>query len=301
MLIKMTQVTVTVKEAFSEFIDSKRANGIKEKTLQTYQGHFNSIGRFLPVEKEIGELSKKDIEQAILEMKQIGCGNNSLRSYTATMQSFMSWCKAEGYSELTVKLYKGEETIKDTYTTQELEKLLAKPNKKTCTFPEYRNWVIINLLLNSGCRASTIRNILNQDVNLDDGLIKYRHTKNGLQQMVPLCQEMRKILKEYMKVRQGQPNDYLFPNQVDQQITEYGLSEAIRRYNRSRGVTKTSIHLFRHSYAERYLKAGGNAFNLQRILGHTTLTMTRHYCRVYDADIVKDYDNFSPLQTLKSN
>lgn len=48
-----------------------------------------------------------------------------------------------------------------------------------------------------------------------------------------------------------------------------------------------------------YLMNGGNAFNLQKLLGHSTLDMTKHYCRIYDAEIAKDYDKFSPLATLK--
>lgn len=295
-MLKMSVVSLTVKEAFDEFINSKRANGIKEKTLQTYINHFKAIG--LP-EGNVESLDKKVIEQAVLKCKDRGISTNSLRSYTATVQSFVSWLRQEGYVNFEVKLYKGEETIKDTYTDQELALLLVKPNMKKCLFSEYRNWVIVNLLLNSGCRASTIRTLLVKDVFLDERMLRYRHTKNGQLQFVPLCQEMIKILKEYLKVRGGQPNSFLFPSQEDKQMTENGLSQAIRFYNRSRGVDKTSIHLFRHSYAERYLKQGGNPFNLQRILGHSTLTMTKHYCRIYDTDIVNNYDEFSPLQTLK--
>ena len=110
---------------------------------------------------------------------------------------------------------------------------------------------------------------------------------------------MINVLREYMRVREGKSADYLFPNENGKQLTESGLGQAIKKYNLSRGVEKTSIHLFRHSYAERYLKNGGNAFNLQKILGHTTLAMTKHYCKIYDADLIKDYDSLSPLATIK--
>lgn len=296
-MLKMTQITLSVEEAFSDFLNSKRARGISEKTISTYSQHFKAVSYSLDIEQQISNLSKRDLESMVVQLQKKGLSPNSIRSYTATIQSFLSWCREEGHTTISIDLYRGRETIKDTYTNDELRKLLARP-KKNCSFTEYRNWVIVNMLLNSGCRASTIRFILQKDVSLEEGLIKYRHTKNGSVQIVPLCQEMKKILKEYMKVRGGGPNDYLFPNQEDKQITENGLSEAIRRYNRSRGVSKTSIHLFRHSYAERYLKAGGDPFTLQRILGHSTLDMTKHYCRLYDVDLIKGYDSLSPLQQL---
>lgn len=297
-MLKLNQITPTIDELFEDFINSKRANGTKNKTLQTYSQHFHTISKDLATDMKISELSKKDLERCILALKARGISSNSVRSYTATLQSFFSWLNEEGYTNLRVKLFKGEETVKDTYTDAELSKLLIKPDTKKCSFSEYRNWVIINLLLNSGCRASTIRNILIKDVDLENSVIRYRHTKNGSSQIVPLCQEMKRILKDYMRARGGQLSDFLFPSEKDTQITENGLSEAIRKYNRARGITKTSIHLFRHSYAERYLKAGGNAFNLQKILGHSTLDMTKHYCRIYDKELVKNYDAFSPLQTL---
>lgn len=296
-MIKMKQVSQTVEEAFDDFLNSKRANGLQEKTLLTYEQHFHAISKELNSTQYLEDLSKREIEEAINRLRT-RLSSNSVRSYTATLKSFLSWCAAEGLTEVSIKLYKAEETIKDTYSNAELQKLLKKPNTRSCGFAEYRNWVIINLLLNSGSRASTIRNILIKDVDLENQTISYRHTKNKSIQIVPLCYEMRKILKEYMRVRDGLGNDYLFPNQDGGKMTENGLNEAIRKYNRSRGVNKTSIHLFRHSFAERYLQQGGNPFDLQKILGHSTLAMTKHYCRIYDKELVKNYDKFSPLQNL---
>lgn len=297
-MLKMRQVSKSVEECFEDFINSKRANGLREKTLKTYSQQFQAISKELNTEMEIGELSKRDVEKMVVSMRDRGLSANSIRSYTAMFKSFLSWCSEEGLCDVSIKSYKAQETVKTTYTNDELKALLQKPNTKSCSFAEYRNWVIINMLLNSGCRAATIRNIKIQDVDIQSSIIQYRHTKNGSVQMVPLCQEMKKILKEYMKIRGGKSTDYLFPSEDESQMTENGLSEAIRRYNRRRGVEKTSIHLFRHSFAERYLRNGGNAFDLQRILGHSTLEMTKHYCRIYDTQLIKGYDSVSPLGNL---
>ena len=105
-----------------------------------------------------------------------------------------------------------------------------------------------------------------------------------------------------MSKRGGADEDYLFPNESGAQLTENGLRCSIARYNKRRGVSKTSIHLFRHTFARKYLvDCGGNAFTLQRLLGHSTLDMTKHYCAIFDADLARNYDNFSPLMQIKSN
>ena len=145
-----------------------------------------------------------------------------------------------------------------------------------------------------------MRNIQNRDVDLGARQIVYRHTKNGKVQVVPLCSQMVSILREYMTIRKGEPAEYLFCNQYGEMLSENALRFAIAHYNRSRGVEKTSIHLFRHTFARKYLvDCGGGAFMLQKLLGHSTLAMTKHYCAIYDADISKNYDRFSPLAQLQ--
>ena len=102
-----------------------------------------------------------------------------------------------------------------------------------------------------------------------------------------------------MAIRKGQPAEYLFCDQYGDMLSENGLRLAIAHYNRSRGVEKTSIHLFRHTFARKYLvDCGGDAFMLQRLLGHSTLDMTKHYCAIYDSDIAGNYDAHSPLSQL---
>ena len=292
----------TVAETFEDFLISKKARGLSDKTLKTYKEHFNSISRYLQIDISIDAVTKADLENMISSMRETSLSANSISSYTRTMKAFLSWCNEEEITSLSMKSYKSEETIKETYSDKELNILLKKPNIRKCNFSEYRTWVIINLLVNNGTRAATVRNIKNKDVDLANYVIYLRHTKSKKSQVIPLCSELCLILREYTKIRGGSPDDYLFPNESGGQLTEYALYISIARYNNRRGVAKTSIHLFRHTFARKYLvDCGGNAFTLQRLLGHSTLDMTKHYCAIFDADITKNYDRFSPLSQMKQN
>jgi integrase/recombinase XerD len=176
--------------------------------------------------------------------------------------------------------------------------LLEKPDVKQCSFAAYRNWVIVNFLLATGCRAATLLAVRIEDVNLDTGTVFFRHIKTRTQQVVPLSRTLTAILKEYLEYRDGVPEDALF-------VTEYGkpmclstLENAIRVYNLARGVDKTSLHLFRHTYAQFYIKAGGDPFRLQKLLGHSDLTMTRRYVALYADDLKESYDRLNPLEQM---
>lgn len=297
-IVLMPQSGVSIKETFEDFVVAQTAKGYTEKTIANYRSHFKSISRHIDIDQAFSDLTQADIDGMIVSMRESGLATNSISSYVRVFKTFMNWSRQQGYTTLTVPNYKQVETVKETYTDEELLLLLEKP-KVNGTFCEYRNWVIINFLLNSGCRASTVRNIQNRDVDLSSSRIVFRHTKTHKVQVVPLCSQMLRILRDYLKVRGGKDSDYLFCDEYGGMLTANALRLAIERYNHSRGVEKTSIHLFRHTFARKYLiDCGGDAFMLQKLLGHSTLKMTRHYCNIYDADIANNFDRLSPLENM---
>jgi integrase/recombinase XerD len=102
-----------------------------------------------------------------------------------------------------------------------------------------------------------------------------------------------------MEIRAGGRNEYLFCDEFGGFLTENALRLAIRKYNTSRGVERTSIHAFRHSFARKYLvDCGGDAFTLQKLMGHSTLKMTRHYCNIFNSDLVENHELHSPLAQM---
>ena len=241
------------------------------------------------------------MNEMVVSMRESGLATNSISSYVRVTTTFLNWCKREKYCDVETPKYKPEETVKETYTDEDLLVLLEPP-APNCRFSVYRTWVVINFLLNSGCRAATVRNIKNCDVDLEQHQVIARHNKNKKVQVIPLCRQMVTILREYQQIRGGAAEDYLFCNECGGQLTESALRQGIARYNQSRGLSKTGTHLFRHTFARKYLMdCGGNAFTLQKLLGHSTLKTTKIYCNIFDADIARNYDEFSPLAQIKSS
>lgn len=299
--IKINLGYETIREAFESYLRASEAAGRADDTLKTYKEHFDCISKYLNVDMRITELMKSDTDEMVCSMRNSSLSYNSVCSYVRVFRAFLHWAQKEGYTDVEMKNMKSLETIKETYTDEELLKLLKKP-KKNCSFCEFRNWVIVNFFVNSGCRAATLRNIQNKDVDLKNHQVVYRHTKTKNIQLVPLCDKMVTILREYMNIRRGEASDFLFCNEYGKMLTEGTLRLAIERYNNTRGVDKTSLHMFRHTFARKYLiDCGGDAFRLQKLLGHTTLDMTKHYCKIFDSDISENYNQFSPLENLSAN
>lgn len=295
------KTALSFEDAIDLFVADKKAQGIAAATLKSYRNMLWYIWRpELP--EDLRDITDQVLKDVVRSWASTEVSRNTIRSYTATMQSFLSWARTNGLSDAKIRLFKGEETVPECYSAAELKLLLKRPNLKTCTFAEYRTWVIINLLVNDGCRASTVVAIRNQDVDLEGGVIYLRHMKKRRSITIPLSDSMVTILRQYMAIRKGEPSDPLFPTEYGKPLTTDGLGTAVDRYNRKRGVHRTGLHKFRHTFARMYLvDCDGDPLRLQKILGHTTLEMTKHYAKLFDADIVKDRNEKSPLEKLKGS
>jgi len=106
---------------------------------------------------------------------------------------------------------------------------------------------------------------------------------------------LKKVYIEYLKHRGGEDDDYLFCTSHGSQMAGDSMIRAIHNYNKSRGVEKTSIHLFRHTFAKNWVLNGGDIFRLQKILGHSSLDMVKEYVSIFGVDIKKNFDSFNAL------
>lgn len=296
---RITMGGQTLASAFSLFCAEKKAFGAVKQTLASYRAHCGFFLHYFGEDFPPSKLTDKGIQECILSLIDGKRKANTIRSYTVHWQAFVNWMRREEYTTASVKLYKGEDTVPDLYTNEELRKLLRKPKASTCTFSEYRNWVIVNVLVNNGIRASSIRMMLNEDIDLANGLMYIRHMKTRKAIALPIGDALSPILEHYMGIRGGAPGDYLFPTRDNEPFTESGLRRDMERYNDSRGVHKHGLHRFRHTFARMYLvECQGDALKLQRLLGHSTLRMTEHYLQLYDTDLILEYADHSPLAML---
>lgn len=297
----MIEKSLTVQEAYDQFQRYNLTKGLSEGTIRYYESYSRAFFKFLgDTSQPLTEVTKDTVDEYILYLK----GKDTVTDTTVNtalrmVRAFLYFCMERSWiPRFTISQIKAVQPVKEPYTNDELAKLLKKPDLKSCTFARYRNWVIVNFLLATGCRAATLVNLRIMDIDLSGGTAFFRHMKARNQQAVPLSKTIVHILEEYLSYRNGQPNEPLFISEYGNALRVDVLESAIREYNHSCGVEKTSLHLFRHTYAKLFIMAGGDPFRLQKLLGHTDLSMTKRYVALYADDLKENYDTFNPLEQV---
>ncbi len=286
----------TYIEAKNAFIKHCRLKNLRPRTIQYYTEDLTYFHAKVPV-KYADEITQEAFDDFILNEMDAGKKITSLNTRIRGLRVFFSFCAEREYMKpINPKLMKVDEEIKEPYTDAELQRLLKKPKSNRWT--EWRSWAAINYLISTGNRVSTVVNVKIEDINFDDMTIHLKQVKNRHQQIVPLSPALKEVLCDYLKTWEWTKDDYLFPSYEGNNLNIRSFQGAIRRYNISRGVTKTSVHLFRHTFAKNFILAGGGMVQLQALLGHSTMDMTRHYVNLYGLDLQRDYARLNPLDNL---
>jgi len=122
------------------------------------------------------------------------------------MRAFFNFCFDKGYiPPFKISLMRIEQKIKQTYSDNELETLLVKPDMSVTTFAEYRNWLAVVFFYDTGVRIKTLVNIQIQDLLFDRDKIAIRKQKNKRVTYILMSPMLKECLQEYLSYRKRQP------------------------------------------------------------------------------------------------
>jgi integrase/recombinase XerD len=113
-----------------------------------------------------------------------------------------------------------------------------------------------------------------------------------------------KLLQTYLKRRDAQSaEDLVFVNSLGERLWITSIGKRMRAYAEQVGVKgkRVSPHTLRHTFAVSWLMGGGDAFSLQRLLGHSTAVMTARYVNFTSGDLGKLHRSLSPLDRLHAS
>ena len=289
-----------ISDAIENFLKRCRLKNLSKRTLEFYDETLKHFVSHIPKVKFVDEITQEVLDEFILGEMQRNNRTTTINTRLRGIFAFLHFCFKQEYAEgFQLSLLKEDETVKDPYTDEELKRLLRQP--KSDQWVEWRSWAAVNMFVATGIRANTLVSIKICDLDFENNTIHLRKLKNRKQQFIPISRSLKSVLELYLKTWDWNPDDLLFPTRNNTPLAAHAMYASIRDYNVSRDVMKTSVHLFRHTFAKNYILAGGGMIQLQAILGHSTLNMTRKYVNLYGSDIQKDFDLLNPLNRILEN
>lgn len=292
---------VTFRQGCEEYLRDCEARNLRQGTIKHYKEAMSQLFKYIDENKLIEDMDKSTMDSLIITLRNNENINDvSLYTYARDLKTLMYFfMKREYLPSFRLTLAKADKQPVETYSDMELIKLLKKPNVKQSTFTEYKSWVIINFLLSTGIRQNSLINIKIKDIDFSNCVTYINVTKNRKPLMIPLNDDILRILQEYLKYRKGNNEDYLFCNVYGKQLAKSTLYHSIFTYNKNRGIELTGLHRFRHTFAKKWVTMGGSVVTLQKILGHSSLAITENYLNMLTCDIKRDIDKFNILREFK--
>ncbi|PTW03417.1 integrase/recombinase XerD [Halanaerobium saccharolyticum] len=303
-MIKIDVKQPDLEEILADFLEEKRSKRLSPATIDYYE---NNIHNFIVFTKTKNKnISHKDVNKKLINEylvwldRKYNYNTTSANTALRAIRVFVYYMIER--NDLNIEPFKilllpdNKRKKKEIYSTNELSKLLEKPNIKKTRFSTYRNWVIINFFLTAGARIKTTVNIQNQDIDLANQKITLFNYKTHHTYQVSFYGKFKKIIEEYMGIRKGAPEDYLFSTEYGEKLSRAGLRSAIVRYNNRRGVDRSNIHAFRHTFASLWIKNGGDPYRLMDLLDHQSMEITKQYVHQFSDD--ESMKNYNPLESL---
>jgi integrase/recombinase XerD len=131
----------------------------------------------------------------------------------------------------------------------------------------------------SGLRVSECTNLTFDDLDLKNQVLHVRQGKGNRDRDVPICDELLEILTDYLKnIRPNISSNYVFATKRSGELSgayiNRKLKEAVEELNWNKMVT---AHVLRHSFASTLVKNDINIYKIQKLLGHSNISVTSLY------------------------
>jgi integrase/recombinase XerD len=308
-VINTTKVVkeIDFKTALSLFVDDCQIRNLRPQTIQYYRNELSVFFKLL-IEQDItpsfDTITKDHIKRnVILYMKEKGLQTVTINTRLRAIRAFFNFLQRERYIKQNpmneIKLLKDRKKVVETFTNKQLETLFKQPNLRS--FVGVRDYTFMMLLLETGIRVSELEGVCVQDILWNESRIHIRKTKTYRERLVPIQKKMKHQLQKYLQIRGKTESDALFLTLDDTSMSKRQFQNRVTYYGKQAGLkgVRCSCHTFRHTFAKYSVKNGAGIFELQQILGHTSMEMVRTYVNLFSDDVMEKHRAFSPLNGLE--
>ena len=292
---------------------------------KTYELYEQKLAKILEIwgNREIESITPTDISKLMVYLKTEYIpfrfhqtnelmATPTLANYWKTLRSFFKWANENldlkrPDTTLSQPKYKLKEV--NAFSRDEMQRLLYSAEWVVVTNEEgksyrrhrptgVRDLAMLKVMFDTGLRLGELSRVRVEDVDLEAGSLLVRpfgSSTKSKPRMAYLGASTKKTLWLYIakNKKNVKPSDNLFglgTKRIYRIITDLG---------KEANVTNCHPHRFRHTFAIEFLRSQKDPYSLQRLLGHSSMDMTRHYLDILEDDLRRIHGSASPVDNNK--
>lgn len=313
-----------LQKAIAEFLEMHELDNCTVKTLRTYEQRLRYFSTWLRSAHNVVDVEGLKLEHLrgwMAYLKKTPTYRNkplsdeSIHSYGQSLLAFCHWLEREEKLEKSIttrfKLPRVEKKFVPTYTSDDVKRLLDACEEGDINKPDLRraltarNRAIVSLFIDTGIRLNELVSLRLGDIDRSSRIILV-HRKGNKWQQVPISRDGFRPLHQYLSSHRAvlardevaRKDDPVFLADDGLPLTYWGVAMLFKRLKKRTAIDgkKVSPHQCRRYMATTQLAMGRSPLDVQRQMGHTTLTMTNHYASLTVEQLRKSHEKYSPLR-----
>lgn len=282
--------------AISAFCAHLAADKRSPATIRAYQADLANFARIAQIKNicdirtdfTVGTLT------TIIESTEISQAKGKIRSdaalhrLKAAIRTFFTWACDTGIIDSNpaskIKMYRLSRKPPVFLTFSEKKDLL-KELKNHSNFSDFRDRVMIEVLLGTGLRLSELANLNIQDIDIVTKHIRIK-AKGNIYLVKFIKTDLRVLLRRYLveRERNGPTGcEALFLSNRNARLTDRQIANRLQYWLKKAGIQKhITPHGLRHTFATHLYSATNDLLVVQKALGHRDISTTQIYTHLVD-------------------
>jgi integrase/recombinase XerD len=310
------KTSLPFSKAIDGFLLSAAARGLSDRTVLDYQNTIRLFKEFLGDDNDplIDSLTVEHIRDFLAKQAD-RVSNKTLLNYHVGLSAIWTWAIANHLAtEHIVRAHPApkpeqkevipftQSEIKLLFGAVERSKSYARAGKKLCDnaiATGNRTLVILYILLDCGLRSSELCELTMKNVDVRNKRLIVMG-KGSKQRIIPFSDRTGKAIWRYTQdMDNPQPTDTLIQTGTGGALQRDQLLHILYRLGDRANVPDVHPHKFRHTFAIQLLRNGAGPYELQALLGHSSLDMVKRYLHLAQLDLDAAHKKASPVDNWR--
>src|SRR3954452_25386159 len=276
-LVAVTAPTTGNDLLLRSFARSLRARNRSPRTVQAYLESAQLLAAYTG--RDLDSLTRADVEDFLGDQLSRHRATTAAGRYR-NLQQFYRWAVEEQLVEVSPMAGLRPPTVPETpvpvLDEAAIGRVLGTMNGRE--FEDRRDTAIVRLFLDTGMRLSEVAGLRLTDVDLDAD-VAIVMGKGHRPRACPFGDKTGQAIERYLRERNKhslatRPELWVGARGV---LTGNGITQMLRRRAKQARIEHLHPHMFRHTFAHRWLSEGGQEQDLMRLAGWRSREMLARY------------------------